>query len=416
MSAIAPGSSLVGRPEHPDGAAPADAVGGPPSPPAPASVASSERNQSEPFSAGSLPHLVDVGVEAAEHTFSAASLAAQHAWGLIAGEQKKAPAMRMPDLELTGDASPVDRRQLQQGMTGADVTQAQKALTEAGFPVPAIGRFGPKSEAAVLGFQKAHPPLEQTGKVDAETWRALREAAPKSFAATAPAAAARADGRLEYPINHAPDGTPMLVQNDARWGATPLGNSTKGIGGGGCLLTSVSMVLSQKLGRLVDPGELNRVLVKGGAFQARQGDQSGAMMLTDQASKAIEAQYHVALPLAGRVPHAKDTLPTGQAIASAVDTELAAGRQPILHIDTDGDGIDNHFVVVNRKDGHDYVVIDPAMGREYRYRLDEAGQFKARDAYYPHGTPTTSSAPVAHDCVLQGDPPKPRSSNSRGAH
>lgn len=106
---------------------------------------------------------------------------------------------------------------------------------------------------------------------------------------------------------------------------------------------------------------------------------------------------------------------SGADIARALDDELAAGRPVVLWVDTNGDGVANHFVVAERKelsaDGTvDYVILDPAYSGEFRYRLDEKGDLVATQAYHvrsrtrPDGqTEATNSAPVAH-CLLP--PPK----------
>lgn len=311
----------------------------------------------------------------------------------------KPPVLQMPEMLITGSPPGDDLPELAREARGPDVTKLQRALTEAGFGVPAIGKFGPKTEAAVLAFQKAHE-LEETGVVDSDTWQALRGAAPRAFVAP--------PMRGEYPIHYTPDGTPKLVQSDSRWGTQPLGNSTKGVGEVGCLLTSIAMILSQKLGRLVTPDELNRVLQQNGAFQKKDETlkQSGAIMLVEVASKAIEAEYGVKLPM-----HQSKNGLTGGEVARHVDSELAAKHPVMLHVDTDGDGTLNHFVVVNRKEGADYIVLDPAMGREYRYQLDEQGQFVARDTYYPHTDAKTKersyNAPVANGYVPTESPPPP---------
>ncbi|MCZ2111994.1 MAG: hypothetical protein LC118_20945, partial [Dehalococcoidia bacterium] len=55
----------------------------------------------------------------------------------------------------------------------------------------------------------------------------------------------------------------------------------------------------------------------------------------------------------------------------------------LLHVDTDGDGKPNHWVLLNRKEGEDYVIVDPSLGKEYRYRKQDDGSLKAVDEYYP---------------------------------
>lgn len=62
---------------------------------------------------------------------------------------------------------------LRRGAHGADVELLQKRLTEAGFPPGRIdGRFGPATEAALLGFQRAWELLAD-GVVGPLTWARL---------------------------------------------------------------------------------------------------------------------------------------------------------------------------------------------------------------------------------------------------
>jgi peptidoglycan hydrolase-like protein with peptidoglycan-binding domain len=63
---------------------------------------------------------------------------------------------------------------LKEGSRGAQVLDAQKELKAAGFnPGPLDGVFGPKTEAAVKSFQKAHG-LAQDGIIGPKTWGALK--------------------------------------------------------------------------------------------------------------------------------------------------------------------------------------------------------------------------------------------------
>lgn len=63
---------------------------------------------------------------------------------------------------------------LKEGSRGAKVLETQKELKAAGFnPGPLDGIFGPKTQAAVKSFQKAHN-LAQDGIVGPKTWGALK--------------------------------------------------------------------------------------------------------------------------------------------------------------------------------------------------------------------------------------------------
>lgn len=277
--------------------------------------------------------------------------------------------------------------ELKEGHHGPSVAALQRGLREAGVPCALDGGFGPGTAAAVRAFQaKCTPPLPQTGVVDAATWEQLQKAAPRALSElpTQPPL-----NKGEYDIGHTPDKTPMYVQGDARWGKVNLGNSQTNIATAGCLVSSIAMSLSQRLGRDVRPDELNAVLTKHHCFV---GDT--AKLDPVAAGKAIEAEYGIpfAMDIAPRDSNLK-YLVTGRQIAQTVDEELAAGRQVIVNVDTDANGTPNHFVVVQRKEGDDYIVLDPALGRAYRYGMDADGNLVAREPYYPHANPNDPKHP-----------------------
>ncbi len=178
-------------------------------------------------------------------------------------------------------------------------------------------------------------------------------------------------------VPRAPDGTPMYAQADKRWNEKLLGNSaSKDLGKSGCLVTSLAMSLSQKLGRDVTAAELNTALQKEKCF-------IGASLRVESASVAIKKTYGIDMPLTSS-PRNKswELIPqSGNSITQKVDGELAQGRHVILRLDTNDDDKMNHFALVQRKEGNDYIVIDPAGGKEHRYGLDDLGRFIAKDAY-----------------------------------
>ena len=60
--------------------------------------------------------------------------------------------------------------------------------------------------------------------------------------------------------------TQSLYQNDEKWKNTKLGNSNETIGGWGCLLTSVTMMLNA-IGYNETPETVNEKMKKAGGFQ-----------------------------------------------------------------------------------------------------------------------------------------------------
>lgn len=290
---------------------------------------------------------------------------------------------------------------LARGMSGPEVRDAQVLLRRAGFHVRTTSFYGPKTESAVLAFQKAHfkDAAQHTGRLDDATMQALR------------AAPAAGKALQEFRIKDAPDGTPMLTQGDARWGYDTMGDSGKSISSKGCFLTSMTMVLNQKLRQrdskcaLVTPREVNELLSKKGGFQNGKADLANA-----RAAAIIEEAYGVKVPTTKLENEPLDSIP------ARLEAEIAAGRQVILFVDNDDKEGGNHFVVANRKGKNpgEYIVIDPAWGNEYTYRLDETGQFVATRPYHNDkvaprvvGTRTEAPAPKPKKSV----PVSPRSAS-----
>jgi hypothetical protein len=72
---------------------------------------------------------------------------------------------------------------LKRGDEGPEVAELQKILTKRGYPVEAIGIFGPKTYQAVRAFQSQNldqhgQPLEVDGKVGELTWWSLNNPKP----------------------------------------------------------------------------------------------------------------------------------------------------------------------------------------------------------------------------------------------
>ncbi|WP_224363509.1 peptidoglycan-binding domain-containing protein [Hyalangium versicolor] len=138
----------------------------------------------------------------------------------VFGAKTKAAVMafqRARGLEVDGVASPrtwaaLDTRRgsglrpiLKRGGGEPAVVVLQKVLATHGFdPGSKDGEFGPKTERAVLAFQRAKG-LEADGVVGPKTWNALGMTAPRSFpAVTGPMKgippAALAVGARPYPV------------------------------------------------------------------------------------------------------------------------------------------------------------------------------------------------------------------------
>jgi hypothetical protein len=142
--------------------------------------------------------------------------------------------------------------------------------------------------------------------------------------------------------------TQNLYQNDEKWKNVKLGNSTETIGGWGCLLTSVTMMLNG-IGYNETPETVNEKMKKAGGFQ-------GALFMPSVLPYVwANCLYRDMQPCESVLP------PIAQ-----IDAALAAGKPVILQVDWNKDaGTQTHFVLVKEKKGNDYVLYDP-----YKYGGD----------------------------------------------
>jgi hypothetical protein len=142
--------------------------------------------------------------------------------------------------------------------------------------------------------------------------------------------------------------TKNLYQNDEAWKATSLGNSSETIGGWGCLLTSVTMMLNG-IGYNETPVTVNQKMKKAGGFQ-------GAFFIPS------------VLPYVWGNCAYRDMQPCESTPApiAEIDAAVAAGKPVILQVDWNKQvGIQTHFVLVKEKKGNDYSIYDP-----YKYGGD----------------------------------------------
>jgi hypothetical protein len=142
--------------------------------------------------------------------------------------------------------------------------------------------------------------------------------------------------------------TKNLYQNDEAWKSKPLGNSSETIGGWGCLLTSVTMMLNG-IGYNETPLTVNEKMKNAGGFQ-------GAFFIPS------------VLPYVWPNCAYRDMQPceTSPAPIALIDAAVEAGKPVILQVDWNKQaGIQTHFVLVKERKGDDYSLYDP-----YKYGGD----------------------------------------------
>ncbi|MDQ3005027.1 MAG: C39 family peptidase [Chloroflexota bacterium] len=142
--------------------------------------------------------------------------------------------------------------------------------------------------------------------------------------------------------------TQNLYQNDEKWKNAKLGNSSETIGGWGCLMTSVTMMLNG-IGYNETPQTVNEKMKNAGGFQ-------GAFFIP-----SVLPYIWPNCAYRDMQPCESFPAPTAQ-----IDAALAAGKPVILQVDWNKQkDIQTHFVLVKEKKGNDYVLYDP-----YKYSGD----------------------------------------------
>jgi Peptidase_C39 like family len=150
------------------------------------------------------------------------------------------------------------------------------------------------------------------------------------------------DRRVEIPV-------PAFAQDDPRWSNVRLGPSSDTLGDEGCAVTSAAMVIAF-YGIKTDPLQLNN-------FLTRAGGLSEDGLIEWSRVPAIAPAY---LKLSYN----------GNASYELIDTNLLERNPVIAFIRLPHGGY--HFVVIVGKEGHNYLIRDPAASPVRRpYPLSE---------------------------------------------
>ena len=184
--------------------------------------------------------------------------------------------------------------------------------------------------------------------------------------------------------------TENLYQNDDAWKKKSLGNSNETIGGWGCLLTSVTMMLNG-IGYNETPLTVNEKMKAKGGFQ-------GAFFIPSVLPYAFPNLVYKDMEPCEAFP----------APISRIDAAVAQGKPVILQVDWNKKaGVQTHFVLVKEKKGNDYILYDP-----YRYGGDGPGKdvlLTQRYKYQGQKLESEISAVLWFDAYgIPPQPPKPK--------
>lgn len=169
-----------------------------------------------------------------------------------------------------------------------------------------------------------------------------------------------------------------LWQGGGDWGGLLLGNSTSTtIARGGCLLVLFTIAVNALRGTQYSPRTVNDLLRVAGVF-----DDGSALIHVDRAAAALK------LTLGRRVR--QDDRPTFAEIKGVVDEGLRKGLV-VLHVDHNGDGRGDHFVLINGRAARGYTAADPAPGSLITLSLSLSGDVRWGDDV-KHYTPVGAFA------------------------
>lgn len=131
-------------------------------------------------------------------------------------------------------------------------------------------------------------------------------------------------------------------QRDERWASKPIGNSSTSVLDAGCLLSSISMVLKK------NGVDINPAIIAG----------NSNYFSLNTAYMRYRNQFN---------PW-QNGLNNSQISTSQVDEELKQGRYVIAGINYGGcKYMSDHFVVLIKKDGDDYIMHDPLHGPDLKF-------------------------------------------------
>lgn len=125
-------------------------------------------------------------------------------------------------------------------------------------------------------------------------------------------------------------------QRDSQWGNRMLGNSSISVAEAGCLITSMSMIMSH-YGKSVNPGDIAGNANYFSSYYPYADFRQGDLTISGVNTNRTRVGYNQA----------------------ALDSELGSGKPVIVGVSPYGSSKPEHFIVVKQKDGGDYLINDP---------------------------------------------------------
>ncbi len=125
-------------------------------------------------------------------------------------------------------------------------------------------------------------------------------------------------------------------QRDSQWGNRSLGISGISVADAGCLITSMSMVMTH-YGKTVTPGDIAGNSSFFSPYYPYADFLQGTLNINGASTNRTRVGYS----------------------QSSLDSELSSGKPVIVGVSPYGSSKPEHFIVVKSKDGSDYVINDP---------------------------------------------------------
>jgi len=139
------------------------------------------------------------------------------------------------------------------------------------------------------------------------------------------------------------------LQNDAEWGDDTIGESSRKMGGAGCLITCVASAITE-LGVPVTPGEVNSKLTEVEGYQ-------GAELIwykINEAYPEIDYKY------------------TRTFSSARIEDDLDAGLLPIVNVKLNGTGVTHWLLIIGATEG-EFLAYDPLNSKLEPIKLSKHG-------------------------------------------